>query len=80
MRSVNITLHMLVELLAKQKQEGLSDSAFAAKLKCSREWWNQVKNRRQPLTKNLAINAMKAFPSLTLDVMKYLQGGDHDKG
>lgn len=70
---------MLIQLLIKQQEEGLSDSAMAQKLKRSREWWNLVKNGRQPLSKNLAINAMKAFPDLTLEVMRYLQEGDHDE-
>lgn len=70
---------MLTLLYNLQKKEGLTDSGMAKKLGCTREWWNQVKNGRQPLSNRLVINAMKAFPILTIDAMKYLQESNHEE-
>lgn len=73
---------MLATLHNKQKELGLSDSAFARKLGCSREWWNQVKNGRKPLSKEMVIRAMQeqAFPELTFEAIAFLRKGNHGKG
>ena len=69
---------LLGTLINKQRKLNLSDGAFAVCLGCSRMWWNQVKNGRQPLTKGMAIKAMRQFPDLIPEVLRYLQEGDHE--
>jgi len=64
---------LLSKLIAKQREIDLPDELFAARLGYCRMWWNQVKNKRQPLSKGMAIRAMNAFPDLTGSCIQHLQ-------
>lgn len=64
---------MLECLISKQKELKLSDQAMAQKLRCSRVWWNQVKNRHQPLPEGMVVDAMNVFPELIPDALFFLR-------
>lgn len=69
---------LLGKIIIKQKELALPDGQFATRLHRSRVTWNQVKNGNWPLSKGLAIEAMRAFPDLTVDVLRFLQGDGNE--
>lgn len=56
---------MLQALIDLQKRQGLSDSAMAAGLQCSRPYWNLIRNGKRDLPHRLAVNAAGTWPELT---------------
>jgi predicted transcriptional regulator len=60
-------------LKGKQKELGMSDVAFAAKLGISRQLWNFIKTgKREPGFKFLKA-VMRELPELTVDVMSAMK-------
>lgn len=64
------------KLIAKQKEAGLSDVAFAKKIGVSRQLWAFVKKgTRKPGMKFLKA-VIKAFPDLQIYVYQIMAGSD----
>ena len=58
-------MNMREELVKIQKSQGLTDKAMAHDLHITREYWNYVKNGKQPLSPNVRANAIVVYPQLT---------------
>jgi len=67
----------LVEtLVEKQKESGLDDAEFAAKIGVSRPAWSMIRSgSRRPGEKTLS-GVMRAFPRLVDDCLAYLRDRD----
>ena len=66
------------KLIAKQEKLEMNDTEFSKLLNISRPLWSLNRRGKQPLGQSTLIGAMKAFPALIPDVLKYLQEGNHD--
>ena len=58
-------MNMREELVKLQKSQGLTDKEMADDLHITREYWNYVKNGKQPLSPNVRANAIVVYPQLT---------------
>jgi DNA-binding XRE family transcriptional regulator len=53
------------KLIEIQNKDSLTDEEMAAKLGCTREWWNQIKNNpKKDLSPSLKQTAARVFPEL----------------
>lgn len=65
---------MLVrKLIDKQQKEGLTDSAFARKMRISRQLWGLIKKNGNPIGSKLITGIIREYPELTVDVLVYFQ-------
>lgn len=69
------------KLEERQRAEGLGDEAFAGTLGVSRIVWNGIKNGRRRLSLRLCLAAMRKYPSLTDDILRYMHSlaDEHQK-
>jgi plasmid maintenance system antidote protein VapI len=56
---------VLTTLVALQEREHLTDAAMAARLGCSRTYWNLIRNGHRALPHEMAVRAAGTWPELT---------------
>lgn len=64
---------LINKLKERQHQEGLTDSAFANKLRISRQLWGMIKKNGNPIGSKLITGIIREYPELTVDVLVYFQ-------
>lgn len=65
-------MELLDELIKRQKDEGLSDRAFARKLGVSHVLWSQTKRGAYPIRFEILKGAAREYPTLADSVVNYL--------
>ena len=64
---------LIRKLKERQQQEGLTDIAFAKKLRISRQLWGMIKKKGKPIGSKLITGIIREYPELTVDVLVYFQ-------
>ena len=64
---------LIPKLKERQQQEGLTDGAFANKLRISRQLWGMIKRNNNPIGSKLITGIIREYPELTVDVLVYFQ-------
>ena len=64
---------LIRKLKDRQHQEGLTDGAFANKLRISRQLWGMIKKNGNPIGSKLITGIIREYPELTVDVLVYFQ-------
>lgn len=64
---------LIYKLILRQQQEGLTDGAFANKLRISRQLWAMIKKNGKPIGSKLITGIIREYPELTVDVLVYFQ-------
>ena len=64
---------LILKLKERQRQEGLTDGAFANKLRISRQLWGMIKKNGNPIGSKLITGIIREYPELVVDVLVYFQ-------
>lgn len=63
---------VLERLITKQRELGLTDTAFAARLGIPRQTWGLTRTGFKPVRRRVALAAMRAFPEMTAECVSFL--------
>lgn len=73
------TVTLMEKIKAKQREAGLTETAFAEKASVGRSNWYLIQRGLRKPTAEFLGAVMRAFPELTVDILQYLrEGGSHD--